>query len=256
MKKLLIAFAFFAAGCGATDDSDSAGAKVQVAFNNLSGVTSALNLRNMLAVGTPSTPEVFAMKLVVMYLVPDVDPDTQNNIGTAARIWQNPVCDDDLTFCGIGEGAGEYRVTDYFDFALPTEEVNANLVSQGRTVAEGTYKYLRVDFMGYNNGVTDSDTPNFKFGPNASTTHEIRPNWGNGYTVALAEPIEIVAGETVDVTIEYDYADSYYADASNDTGNPPEGGVIDNWSCVGSGNPATGPCLYFSGFAPSAKKAD
>jgi hypothetical protein len=251
---LLLGFGFGSLACKKKEEEESG--KAAVAFANTGYDLAGRKPQNFREnTVTPVTPDVLGMKLVVVYLVPDIDSETQDNIGVAARIWTNPVCDADLNECSIADVAGEYQVKDYFDFARSTEDVNEDLNSQAQTLDVGTYRYLQVDFK----GPTDEDdtTKNLEFGMKDGETYEVKPNWGNGYSVKLAEPIEIEDGDSVLVTLAYDFTDSFYdsTDLLQSTDDAPDGD-IDNWYCGGESDDdgVHGPCIHFTGFTPSAKK--
>ena len=227
--------AALAAGCG--------GATVKMSFDNQASRSGqALTQRGM-----GQTPTVFGVKIVVAYLLEDETAD-MNNVGKVGRIWVNPVCDPDL-HCGIGVGAGANRVTDYFDLALPTEEVNARLNAQGHTIEPGTYRVLKLDLAGPQ-GAHDGDVPNLHYGMAGGTPSEVRRD--NNYTVRLDPPLVLEAGDAVTMALGYDVRDRYFADPSLNESNPPEGTTFQNWYCGDhSSTPAHGPCLEFSGFTPS-----
>ena len=228
--------AALAGGCG--------GATVKMSFDNqASRGGQALTQR-----GAGQTPTVFGVKIVVAYLAEDTDAD-MNNVGNVGRIWVNPVCDAELHSCGIGAGAGANRVTDYFDLALPTDEVNARLNAQGHTIEPGTYRVLKLDLAGPQ-GSRDGDVPNMRYGMAGGTPSEVRRD--NNYTVRLDPPLVLEAGDSVTMALGYDVRERYFADPSLNESNPPEGTPFQNWYCGDhSSTPARGPCLEFSGFTPS-----
>jgi len=222
---------------------------VKVAFDHrtqtLGGAGQALTIAD------GSTPTVFGMKLVTMYLAEDVGADS-NNVGQVGRVWLNPACDPDSYHCSIAAAAGPYQIKDYFDLALPSAEVNARLNSQGNHLDAGTYRYLRMDLAGPI--ATDEHTaPNLRFGTSASA-HEVRLET-NGYLIPLDPPMVISDGDAVTVTLGYDLRGSYFEGTGLDAFHPPEGTAFGEWYCGdNSYSPARGPCLRFSGFVPAVSR--
>jgi hypothetical protein len=238
ISSLLVAT--LAAGC-------QTGATVKMSFENRSARGQALTLSS-----GGQTPTVFGIRMVVAYLAEDQDAD-MNNVGNVGRIWVNPVCDPELRHCGIGAGAGANRVTDYFDLALPSDEVNARLNAQGLTVEPGTYRLLRLDLAGPQ-GAQDRDVPNMRYGMAGGAPSEVRRD--NVYVVKLDPPLVLESGDTVTMSLGYDIRDSYFGDPALDEGHPPEGTTHQNWYCGDrASNPARGPCLQFAGFSPAVTRS-
>jgi hypothetical protein len=163
-RRILSFLAFSAIGSAGCQG----GAGVKIAFDNRgpAGITQALSLE------AGRTPTLFGIRLVAAYLAEDVDAD-MNNVGEVGRIWTNPVCDADLYHCGIGPGAGANRVTEYFDLALPTDQVNARLNAQEHLIKPGSYRLLRLDMAGVL-GAHDNDVPNMRYGMAGGTPSEVR----------------------------------------------------------------------------------
>jgi hypothetical protein len=224
------------------------GATVKMSFQNQATHTG----QALVQAGAGQTPTVFGVKIVVAYLVEDQAAD-MNNVGNVGRIWVNPVCDAELHHCGIGAGAGANRVTDYFDLALPTDEVNARLNAQGHTIEPGTYRVLKLDLAGPQ-GSSDRDVPNMQYGMAGGTPSEVRRD--NNYTVRLDPPLVLEAGDSVTMALGYDVRQRYFADPALDESHPPEGTPFQNWYCGDHGSsPAHGPCLEFTGFSPTVIRA-
>jgi hypothetical protein len=238
---LLSGLAVWEAGCG--------GAEVKVAFDHRTPAVST-GSGKALVVADPATAGVFGIKLVSIHLAEDVAAGSGDNVGHVARIWTNPVCDKDLHQCGIAPQAGAHQVTDYFDLALPTREVNARLNSQGESVKPGSYRYLRMDMMGPN-PTFEQSTPNLRFGAEPGKMHEVRSD--NGYLVPLDPPLVVgdSDSDTVTVTLAYDLRGSYFDGEGLDAFHPPADTTLSQWYCGdNSVKPARGPCLRFTGFSP------
>lgn len=203
--------------------------------------------------GPGTTPTVFGVKIVAMYLAEDVDPVSMDNVGNVQRIWTNPACDSDGRRCSIAPSSGPYQVKDYFDLALPSAVVNANLSSQGATVDPGNYRYLRFDMAGVL-PPGENSAPNLRFGASAADASEVRFR-SNNYTILIDPPLELAAGDSVTVTLAYDVTDAYYTDPGLTAGDPPVGYDVASWYCAGGAHdPAGPPCLAFRGFEPSVGK--
>jgi hypothetical protein len=227
------------------------GADVKMAFDNRA--VSRLGAQ-ALTLADGHTPTVFGIKITAVYVVEDVDPATSNNVGEVGRIWTNPVCDEGLHHCGIAATMAN-RVTDFFDLALPTDEVNRRLNAQGASIKPGTYRYLRLDLT----GPLPADVPNdphltnLQFGADGVVS-EVR-NRTNAYTVAIDPPMVLADGDSATVALGYDYRGSYFPDTTLDDSHPPEGAQFQDWLCSDlSHQPARGPCLKFAGFAPTVSK--
>jgi hypothetical protein len=220
-------------------------ADVKMAFDN-QAMTRPSGQALTLADG--QTPTVFGVKMTAVYLVEDVASD-MNNVGEVGRIWVNPVCDEGLHQCGIARDKAN-RVTDFFDLALPTDEVNRNLNAQSHQIKPGTYRYLRVEFTGQLSpeAANDPTLTNLRFGADGVVS-EVR-NRQNGATVKIDPPVELADGDAVTVALGYDYRGSYFPSTELDESHPPDGD-FQNWLCSDlSTQPVRGPCLHFSGFTP------
>jgi hypothetical protein len=224
------------------------GADVKIAFDNRA---SALSAGQALTLGDGRTPTLFGIKMVAAYLVEDMDQN-MDNVGEVGRIYVNPVCDEGLYNCGIGPGAGANRVTEYFDLALPTEEVNARLNAQSHVIKAGTYRVLRLEMTGPEK-VPEMDVPNMRYGMAGETPSEVRRN--NNYTVRIDPPLVLAEGDAVTMSLGYDLRDSYFGGPDVNESRPPEGVSFNDWYCGDhSMNPARGPCLLFKGFSPSVTR--
>ena len=197
------------------------------------------------------TPTIYQMKLVVFYLVENID-QSENNVGSVARIWTSNRCDADLTYCGINPANSGSYVVDYFDLARGSSAVNADFQAYTRDTKEsqvsaGTYRYLRMDFTG--KVFSDSDTtPNLKFG--TSTANEVRAQTGS-IKVTLAEPLVIAQGETFTVNLAYDLQKRFYQ--SGTYAQPPsEVSSSQKWTCNGTGSGI--PCIVEAEFSPTVTK--
>jgi hypothetical protein len=229
--------ALLLAGCQTT-------AEVQVGFEN-----GASGPGKPVIGADGTTPEVFGIKLVAVYLAEDIDSHT-DNVGNVARIWTNPACDPDLRHCGIGTPSAPFQVTSYFDLARSTQAVNAELNASAQPVPPGTYRDVRLDFAGID---PPDGVPNLRFGT-TEDSRDVRYR-DNGLTVALDPAMVIAPGESFLVTLGYDMSHAYYPDPSGQAGAPPAGTSLSDWYCADTTiDPAHGPCLAFTGFTPDVRR--
>jgi hypothetical protein len=200
-------------------------------------------------VGGPD--RTLGLKLIAVYLAEDVDPQSQNNVGKTQMIWLNPECNDQIDRCvpsGVpGDGP---RVHAFFDFGLPTEEVNAALNSQGRAVEEGTYRYARIEFCKYG----PPAEPNLMWsGPGMAAERAMIVGDCGRTSQVFDPPLAVGAGEAVTVTLGYDLAQSIQAGAPGPGGYSLAG--VDRWfrDCEDLLD-GTRVCMDFPDFVPSATK--
>lgn len=218
-----------------SSESGSGGTQVKTEFKNNTGGSSAKLSTRSLAANEDAT--TFQVKLISVYLAEDIDSMTFNNVGQTSMIFLNNDCQDDIMHCDISAGVAEDSapmdkiISSYFDFALPTEQVNAALNAQNRAVTPGTYKYARIEFCKYNTGMVD----NVKWG-SASVTpaEEYRAGACTANSAVFDPPLTIADGDTVTVTLSYNLT-----------------GVVESSTALGD-NCANGFCLNLPTFTPSA----
>jgi hypothetical protein len=224
-------------------ESSSSG-KAVLEFGNVSGAALAVARSggSSAAVAVPATPLSFQMKLIAAYLSEDVDAGSQNNTGRTPMIYLNPECREDIEHCDISAGPSPdgspvtHIPQSYFEFALPSAQVNAALNAQAREVATGTYRYVRVEFCKFNSGGAN----NVKW-----ATGDVGPiefsEPGCVVTMPITPPISIGSEETVTITLSYDLA-----------GSAQVGDTATGTSCAGTGSTRT--CFTTPRFVPSASK--
>lgn len=227
MRTQLLLSTLLLAGCG--------GGGVKLEFHNGrdGALKQGLNER---------APTTFGMKLLAVYLAEDVDPLTQNNIGRTEMIYLNPVCGENIGTCELGPGTNPHDgvayqafVTDFFDFAASSAEVNAAIAAQQRAVTPGSYRFTRMEFCKDNPGhvanvrwaVDDGAPREFVYG-------------GCGVTSApLANPLEVTGQDSVVVTLSYDLAQS--------VSDMDSTGRVTGFDCNGVS------CLTMPTFVPSSR---
>ena len=190
-----------------------------------------------------SSTHYFAMKLASVYLAQDIDPQTQNNVGESAMLWVSPHCTnaDDC---------------DLFDFARPTDLVNADLNSQELDVPPGTYRYVRMEFCYHGDMPT---LPNVEWqGGDMPSPHGFI---GGGCGVTSKEfnpPLVLAAGDSVAVALGYDLsnATSVGQPDPNYPGAPAltadDGHGVGFNDCVVDDAGTTKTCFTVPDFVPSA----
>jgi hypothetical protein len=197
------------------------------------------------------------LKIIAVYLAEDVDPTTMNNIGDTQMIWLNPQCNGDISGCnvdGFTEPAGGPRITDYFDLARPTAEVNADLNSQAETVTPGSYKYARLELCKAYGGQNQATVPTMMWqGPGMAAERPFTSGDCGRTSLAFDPPLTLAAGDSVEVTLGYDLGTSVVAGAPG-TGAYELAGV-DHWfrDCADIDGTHRA-CMDFPDFAPSAAK--
>jgi hypothetical protein len=222
MKKLLFsvlvtATATISGSCsGGTEDSPSRGSgKVILQMNPGATLALAKNSGKIQSLSpcpfnaplTCVTPTEFEMKILAAYVVEDVDPDTQNNVGEISRVWVNPDCPEDGT-CLPAD-------VEYMSLEDPTS-FNAVLNSQARSIVPGTYRYVRLEFC---QGAPGSDNVKATYGG-----VEISKEYGGcGVTsAALSAPLVLNDGETFTINVAYDLSDGevYQSGGGGSCDNP------------------------------------
>jgi hypothetical protein len=239
--------ALAAAGC------DGATARL-----TLANQTSAAKTQSLLADGTS-----LRLKIIAVYLAEGVDPVTMDNVGATEMIWLNPQCNDDIGGCnvdGFTQPAGP-RITDYFDLARPTAEVNAELNSQGAAVSPGTYHYARVEMCKAYGGERMPTVPTMMWaGPGMAHEQPFTSGDCGRTSLPFDPPLELAAGDSVEVTLGYDLGAAIVAGARGSGygcsiagHNDPSGAPHCFRACVDV-DATTRACMDFPDFVPSAAK--
>jgi hypothetical protein len=167
----------------------------------------------------PIPAELFEMKILSAYVVEDIDSASMDNLGQVERIWVNPDCPSD-------DGCRDSNVG-FFDLSDPVE-ANRKLNSQAREINAGVYRYVRVEFC---IGGAQGNLLRYK---TAGMPASIEASYGGcGVTSERMDPpVELKAGETINIALEYDLSKQplYYAVGSTtcgtvDTSTPCVGGI-------------------------------
>lgn len=191
------------------------------------------------------------LKLIAAYLAEDVDPVTMNNRGTTAMVWLNAQCDDDIGGCNVSGTASPAgpRVTEYFDFARPNDEVNAQLNSQGRSVPAGTYRYARIELCkSYDQTTLPTDPTLLWRAPGMADEQPLITGDCGRTSLPFDPPLELADNDTIEVTLGYDLASAIVAG--------PDVQQCSGGHCYRACAPlADGQaCMDFPDFAPTARE--
>lgn len=131
---------------------------ITMQFENAAATSTSMSaMRSNATSSGTDAPSLYGMKIIAAYLVEDIDPDTQNNIGQTLMFYLNEDCEDDIMHCDLSAGTAEdgnpidkiIGVDDYIDLTDPTT-VNAQLNDQTQSVSVGNYQYVRMEFCKYN----------------------------------------------------------------------------------------------------------
>jgi len=219
------------------------GATARLGFDNQ---TAARTGPGLLADGTS-----LRLKIIAAYLAEDVDPVTMNNLGDTAMIWLNPQCADDISGCnvsGMRAPVGGPRVTDFFDLARPTAEINAALNAQGAAVPVGTYRYARIEMCKSYDGQAQPDEPTLMWAAPGMAAEQPFTSGDCGRTSQpFATPLVLGAGDTVAIFLGYDLASS----VASGPGLPQCANGHCFRSCFDI-DATTRACMDFPDFAPTA----
>lgn len=248
MRNLALALVLAVVGCdGAT-----------ATFKLANQTPAARSTAGALADGT-----ALRLKVVAAYLTEDVDPATSNNLGASAMIWLNPQCGGDIDSCnvdGMDLPAGP-RITDYFDLARSTDQVNAELNSQGAPVAPGTYRFARIELCKASGGQVQPTVPTLMWkGPDMAAEQPFTSGDCGRTSLAFDPPLVLAGGDAVEITLGYDLAQALVSGppvansplavvgATEADGHPH---VFRACQDVDAGRR---DCMDFPDFAPSAAK--
>lgn len=225
------------------------GASVRLALSN---ETQAVQRTSVLADGT-----ALHLKLIAVYLAQDVDPVTQANVGMTSMIWANPQCAGDLAGCnvdGLAEPAGGPRVTDYFDLARPSAEINAELHAQATEIDAGSYRYARVELCKGAGNDQLPTVPTLRWrGPGMTEEQAFASGDCARTSLPFDPPLVLAAGDSVTVELGYDLARAIVVGTPTTSGcsTSIEGDPRCFRACVDTG-PAARTCMDFPEFAPTA----
>lgn len=192
---IVLAALAFAACEKKKEEGDSTYAQLAVANSSTLRLTQA---------GT-YTPSVFEVKLIDVRIMQELDSTKH----PAPVIWYNSECGTSSTTETEVDGKTyEYtqspgcdidKITNYFDFARPTEEVNAELNSQPNKVYPETYKFVSMAWC-----ESASPTDNVRFQADGMSEPLAGGSGGCGTISAEAvPPLEIGEGDTVTISLDY-----------------------------------------------------
>ncbi|HYX37667.1 MAG TPA: hypothetical protein VE954_31585, partial [Oligoflexus sp.] len=238
----LLGGSIFLLGCSKDDDEKKDTGTVKLALANATG-TAGLGLDTHAGAMTATIQTWSAtsaqVKLMNVYLVADVDAQTQANVGSSALIWAAAACPPTKSEDGTYQVNSSCTDADvaYFELARPTSDVNAELNSQGLGVPVGDYRYVRMGFC-----VNGPKAPNTKFmAEPMSEAFEFSSNVCGVTSAKVDPPISVGKDEAVTVSVAYDLSEAVYGG---------EGASATN--CKVEGN--IGYCWGFPTLTPSFSK--
>lgn len=160
------------------------------------------------------TPSHYALKLLNVIVSPD-EEGAQS--GPAGLIWSNPGCPIQTTsseidektydYDSVGNGCSDDSVATLFNFARPTDEVNAELNSQDHKILPGTYNYVQMTFcIGGTQGAYNAE-----FTADGMTEpYRLKSGQCGISSVAANPPIVVGEGESVTIALSYDLQNIIY----------------------------------------------
>jgi hypothetical protein len=234
-----------------------------------SSASARLQLTNQTAAARRFSPDVLAdgtsmrLKLISVYLAQDVDPTTMDNIGDSSMIWLNPECNGDISDCnvaGMALPAGP-RITQYFDLARPTDEVNTELNSQDAPIDPATYRYARVELCKAYAGQSQATVPTMMWkGPDMASEQAFTSGDCGRTSLPFDPPLVIAAGDAVTVSLGYDLSTAIVAGAPaaqasfSIAGHDDAGGQPHTFRACVDVDADHRDCMDFPELSPSAAK--
>lgn len=228
MKKFLVFVLGAVCACSDAKKDDASGsAEATTEFENVSDTRNNLfntgfevfnkGIQSMRAFEAATT---FNIKLITVYLTEDIGDD-QGNTGNTQFIWLNEECEEDVSHCDISGGDAEDGsemdkiITSYFEFGGTSEEVNAAINSQARSIETGTYKYVRMEFCKYNAG----NAENVQWGSTTSAgPNSFERNMCTVNSVEFDPPLEVAEGDSITVNLAYDVSQAVETGVSSGSG--------------------------------------
>jgi len=203
------------------------------------------------------------IKLLNVSITEDVDPVTLDNVGVTSNIWVNPECGGDVSSCDVAgmDPSSTHHITQFFDFAQPTEAVNAALNAQHAKIDPGTYRYARITFCRAVGGQNVASSPTLMWKAPGMPGELAFTSGDCGRTSQpFATPMQIEVGDTVQVTLGYDLDEAIVVGAPDRTsrasleGHVEADGTPHFYRACFDIDPTTRACMDFPDFAPSATK--
>jgi hypothetical protein len=218
---------------------------VRLELHNDTGAKSGvgtLGIQDVMPVTSASSTSHFSMRLASVYLVEDVDPQSQNNSGAVGSIWKSPHC----------SGPSD---CDFFELARPTDEVNADLASQELAIDPATYRYVRLEFC-----AGGPSGPNVAWqGDGMGAPHEFMVGMCGVTSAEFTPPLVLKSGDSVAVSLGYDLAgSSVVGDVTADSPattpalTAPDGHGVGYQDCAAQADPAKKTCFNVPAFHPTA----
>lgn len=203
----------FVTSCSAKKDEDSGKyGSLKIKFANS---TTALS---RLAFSAPSELKVKLKSIIIVEDKEGASADSGwngNNRGNAIKVWANPSCST-ATSGGDGVTFGEIKsdaecaaagIT-YFDLNRPTEDVNTDLNSQSAAVPAGTYNYIKMSFLGEQQGPNNTYENVSWAHSGSSTAAQEYASIRTEFSAMFSSAVTVAAGQKITVTLDYNLAES------------------------------------------------
>lgn len=158
------------------------------------------------------TPTKTGLKILNVYVSPDEQGATS---APAGLVWANPACavnsssttidDKNFDYDTLGDCTDD-MVSDYFELARPTAEVNEELNSQDHKLLPGTYNYVQIGFC-----IGGPKSKNAQFEAEGMTEpYQVESGTCGISSVKADPPIVVGEGESVTVSLSYDLTNIVY----------------------------------------------
>jgi hypothetical protein len=206
---------------------------------------------------TAAAATMMGYRMIAVYVAEGVDPVTQDNTGQNSIVWLAPECQGSIEACNLaGEPGDGPRVSTYFDFAQGTTAVNLQLNSQNRDVEPGTYNYARVEFCKIAPGGAPAQANVEWQVSGMDAPHAFKQSMCGVTSKAFAAPMVVKAGDTIEVTLDYDLEQMIVSGAPDGNPSPLCFGAPGYQQCFMDCADVGGTryCVNTPQFVPSARK--
>lgn len=239
---IFILLSFVASSCGKEKKKDGDNAVANLALENGTGLS--INDTDCPVLGSDGfkgdecwTPSKLGLKILNVYVSPDEQGATT---GPAGLVWANEACPKSSSTSEIDGKNYDYdtvgdctddMVSNFFELARPTAEVNAELNSQDKRILPGTYNYVQIGFC-----IGGPKSKNAQFQADGMTEpYQVTAGTCGISSVKADPPIVVGEGESVTVSLTYDLTNTVYQ----------KSGFANPDSCYVSADGATVRCFSY-----------
>ena len=150
------------------------------------------------------------LRLLAVYLT--ADAAAQGDVDGGALLWLNPECDGDTDGCDLDgtRGVGP-RVRHFLDLALGSDALNAALSAEARAIAPGTYRSLTFQFCKLSQGQHPLLAGVQWWVPGMAAVSTFTTSECAVESRAFQQPLRVVAGDQVEVTLDYDLSTAVFS---------------------------------------------